>query len=323
MDFGHLFHTENLDYVPSNPDTPIFFYGYEPCRYKPLHLLDLWYNEIAYLREQLPNPLIQIHPETTFGILENIGINYIHTQQPEMVKCVWNYPIPGQLDTDKIQKHFSFYNGKPHAHRQILWNLIKDDLSLGRCSWRNLDIDAEIDLRDRPYNFVDQKIPTHIPENEPFEPCFFNHTTYSTLLRDYTSTAYNVCAETIYFTGDAYITEKTFKTFYAMRPAIWLAPAGTLKYIKSQGFKTHDYLFDERYDEIQNDVDRLCFIAEQIKKVNQLPLDELKQILIDNQDVLQYNFNYITKHYMNFLEQDFEKGLKTCQLKRSDTQINK
>ena len=312
IDFGQLFSADDLDYIPKDPDTPIFLYGYEPCRYKPLHLLDLWYNDIAYLREQLPNPIYQIHPETTFDILKNIGINYIHTQQPEMVKCVWNYPVPGNLDIDKITKHFSFYNGKPHAHRQLVWNNIQNDIPLGRCSWRNLAIDADIDHRDKPHNFVDIPIQTHIPKDEPFEPCFFNHTTYSMLERDYISTAYNICAETVYFTGDAYVTEKTFKTFYAMRPAIWLAPAGTLKYLRSQGFKTHDYLFDESYDNIQHDVTRLEFICKEIQRVNSMPLEQLKQILFDNQHVLQYNFNYITKHYMNFLEQDFERQLIQC-----------
>jgi hypothetical protein len=73
------------------------------------------------------------------------------------------------------------------------------------------------------------------------------------------------------------IFEKTYKTLMC-HPLIILGRPGILKKLKEQGFKTFPELFDESYDEIEDDYERFTQVVSEINRVCKLDINELHEI---------------------------------------------
>ena len=61
-------------------------------------------------------------------------------------------------------------------------------------------------------------------------------------------------------------------------PLIILGRPGILKKLKEQGFKTFPELFDESYDEIEDDYERFTQVVSEINRVCKLDINELHEI---------------------------------------------
>ena len=117
----------------------------------------------------------------------------------------------------------------------------------------------------------------------------------------------SIITETSFFQENDFISEKTWKPIWHFQPFIIVGRPYTLRYLKKLGFKTFDWLFDESYDDIEDDADRLRFIINEIKRVNQLSFEELKNLILSNKESLQFNHNLLGSYGLNGLY--FEKKL--------------
>ena len=66
-----------------------------------------------------------------------------------------------------------------------------------------------------------------------------------------------VPTETVYFGSRTHITEKTFKAIALEMPFVLVAPAHSLEYLRSYGFRTFAPYIDESYDDIADPVLRI------------------------------------------------------------------
>ena len=73
------------------------------------------------------------------------------------------------------------------------------------------------------------------------------------------------------------IFEKTYKTLMC-HPFIVLGRPGIIKNLKEKGFQTFPELFDESYDEIEDDYERFTKIVSEVKRVCELDINELHEI---------------------------------------------
>jgi hypothetical protein len=89
-----------------------------------------------------------------------------------------------------------------------------------------------------------------------------------------------VPTETVYFGRRLHITEKTFKAIALEMPFVLMAPAGSLEYMRSYGFKTFDSVFDESYDQELDPLVRMNKICNLVGNLSKLTIEELKSILI-------------------------------------------
>lgn len=114
--------------------------------------------------------------------------------------------------------------------------------------------------------------------------------------QNYLNTYFSVITETIFYEDGHYISEKSFKGIAHMHPFVILGKPGILKYLKSVGFQTFSDFWDERYDEIQDNSERMevCYslIKSLIEKSNE-EWDELNQKLLP---ILEHN----RKHILSF-----------------------
>lgn len=106
-----------------------------------------------------------------------------------------------------------------------------------------------------------------------------------------------VVTETCFWERKCHLTEKIFKPIVSRMPFVLVGPAHNLEYIKSYGFKTFDRWWDESYDSIEDPIERIDAICKVLEKITSYSIEELEQLLIEMQEVLDYNYElfYSTK----------------------------
>jgi hypothetical protein len=127
-----------------------------------------------------------------------------------------------------------------------------------------------------------------------------------------------VPTETVYFGRRLHITEKTFKAIALEMPFVLVAPAGSLEYMRSYGFKTFSDVFDESYDEETNDVLRIEKVTRLLKDLDGLSAHERQDIHRACLSAVEHNYEHF---YGTGLEkilwqelQDMLRGLQTQSL---------
>lgn len=100
-----------------------------------------------------------------------------------------------------------------------------------------------------------------------------------------------VVTETCFWDDKFHLTEKIFKPIVAKQPFILLGCAHNLRYLQSYGFKTFDHWWDESYDQIEDPIERLNAAIDIIEKICAREHSYLENLLLEMQEVLDYNFN--------------------------------
>ena len=88
-------------------------------------------------------------------------------------------------------------------------------------------------------------------------------------------------------------TEKTFKPILLKMPFILLSNFGSLKYLKGLGYKTFSHMWSEHYDNILDKHERLQEICTVIKQLSTLTNGQLKKLILDNNHILEHNYNLL------------------------------
>jgi len=102
-----------------------------------------------------------------------------------------------------------------------------------------------------------------------------------------------------FFTGPLYFSEKIFNSMLYNHFFIYLGPPHSLKYLRSLGFKTWAHIIDESYDDIENPAERLYAVNRSLTDFLSNSLDEIKQIYIENLDVINHNRNLVLSTEIN------------------------
>ena len=88
-----------------------------------------------------------------------------------------------------------------------------------------------------------------------------------------------------------HLTEKTFKPIALGMPFIIVGTQGSLKYLRSYGFKTFGHLWDESYDDEPDDSKRIEKIAQVLKLLD--GLDEHRQDIFEGAwEIIEHNWNH-------------------------------
>ena len=101
-----------------------------------------------------------------------------------------------------------------------------------------------------------------------------------------------VPTETVYFGRRLHLTEKTFKPIVLEMPFILVATQGSLKYLRSYGFKTFDGIIDESYDEEVDDFIRLEKVTKLLSDINNLSVLERQEIHKQCLPIIEHNYNH-------------------------------
>jgi hypothetical protein len=78
----------------------------------------------------------------------------------------------------------------------------------------------------------------------------------------------NVVTETIFYEPQFFVTEKTFKSIRAGQPFIIIGPKGILRHLRALGYRTYGEIWDEGYDELDNNFSKISSIAKLVSKID-------------------------------------------------------
>lgn len=102
----------------------------------------------------------------------------------------------------------------------------------------------------------------------------------------------HIATETMFYDDAIHLTEKSLRAFINLRPMILVGPAGSLKYLRSYGFKTFENFWDESYDEEIDSNKRLDKIINLIVDLSKLSISDMRNMLFEMKDILIHNRNH-------------------------------
>lgn len=106
-----------------------------------------------------------------------------------------------------------------------------------------------------------------------------------------------------------FLTEKTYRTLL-YHPFILIAAPHSLKYLREFGYKTFPKMFDESYDNIENQLDRLLFIVDEVERVCNMDNDKLHELYVDYAlPIIKYNQQNFLKYNSKVLYKKFFKEI--------------
>ena len=109
----------------------------------------------------------------------------------------------------------------------------------------------------------------------------------------YNESYFTVVSETLFYERGVYMSEKTFKPIAHCHPFVIVSKEGTLKYLKELGFKSFDDLWDESYDSIEDDSERIVAVFELIRELSNKSDDEWIDIYEKIKDRLIFNREHL------------------------------
>lgn len=117
--------------------------------------------------------------------------------------------------------------------------------------------------------------------------------------------------ETCFFDKKLHLTEKIFKPIVSKQPFLLLGCANNLQYLKSYGFKTFNKWWDENYDAIEDPLTRLQVVVNILKNICSKSNEELEEMLVDMQEVLDYNYNWFySKEFLDLVWNELKTNLQ-------------
>ena len=120
-----------------------------------------------------------------------------------------------------------------------------------------------------------------------------------------------VPTETVYFGRRLHLTEKTFKAIALEMPFVLVAPAHSLKYLRSYGFQTFSPLIDESYDEIEDPVARIERVTAILLEIQARSAAAKIQLWQDLLPIVEHNYRHFYRGgFRDVLETELKTMLK-------------
>ena len=130
----------------------------------------------------------------------------------------------------------------------------------------------------------------------------------------YLNTYFSLITETLFYEHGHYISEKTFKGIAHLHPFVILGKPGIIKQLQKWGFKTFSDFWDESYDDIHNNSERMIKVYELVHSLIQKSNEEwdvlyesIIPILIHNRNhLLSLNEDLVSNTYITNLNKLLE-----------------
>lgn len=99
------------------------------------------------------------------------------------------------------------------------------------------------------------------------------------------------------------VSEKTLNPIFFRRPFIVLGAPNTMKWLKDMGFKTFDKYWDESYDSIWDNTERIVKFCETVEKISSFTIEEMREMYEDMTLIFDHNIKnakYVEKYFKNY-----------------------
>lgn len=264
-------------------------------------------DSLLYLQQYFKNrPTSQLiyYSVNYYTELDNIS-NVLYRHFPEY--HAYYYPLYSniQINDSKLTKKFLCLNKRANITRLILYkkfytdNLIEQSFFsfLGEDHlFGNLESIETVDWAEQIFNellnlypefnklctpklpFIrldnDRSIDAYMQDqtNRHIDPSWILDSTF------YQQSFCSVISETSMSSVIPNFSEKTFRAIANGHPFIILGSQGSLEFLKQLGFDTFDDIFDNSYDSVADEYQRMIAVFNTIDKINSMDLEQLTQI---------------------------------------------
>lgn len=190
---------------------------------------------------------------------------------------------------------FLSYNRNPRRQRIVLLMdlLEKNVFNKGLVSLNSLMYGPPENCNIEHFNFLKNNAPFSFDDRYDL---YYNLACNITK-EDYEKTFISLVSESLVDEDTLFFSEKIWKPIMIGHPFILYGNQHSLKYLKNLGYMTFDKWVDESYDDELNSDIRSKMVANEIYKLSQKPLGELKLIRNEMIDVCQHNQLIFKKLY--------------------------
>lgn len=161
------------------------------------------------------------------------------------------------------------------------------------CPYENISIETVAAKYQSRYNDITEVFAqADLPILFPGEDSQVMSSCWLTNFNESADSAVYVVSETVFFGNRLHLTEKTFKPIALEMPFVLLAPAHSLEYLRSYGFRTFASVFDESYDEETDDFKRAEKVGRLLADFNNMSKTERYKLYQACLPVVEHNWNY-------------------------------
>jgi hypothetical protein len=141
-----------------------------------------------------------------------------------------------------------------------------------------------------------------------------NFSTHNNKKEFYLNTYIHIVSETRFHDGDSpFMSEKTYRPIANFQPFLYVGNYHSLRHLQDLGFKTFHPYINEDYDSEQDPEKRMAMIEQELKKLNDLTIEQIHELYYNVKDILVYNRNHLTTfidaHPYQNLIRDLQNGI--------------
>ena len=140
------------------------------------------------------------------------------------------------------------------------------------------DIESVFAAQSLPINFLGET-------DHPMHSCWLS------LFDESAESLLYLVTETVATGRRHHLTEKTFKPIALGMPFVIVGTRGSLGYLRSYGFQTFEGIWDESYDDVEDDV-RIKRIASLLRSLDELPTQAKQELFEAAHKVIEHNWNH-------------------------------
>jgi len=201
--------------------------------------------------------------------------------------------------------------GERRHRLEMLYHIFKNDMLNNHiscpavCPAEDISIHDAIKPLSKQYPDIEQVFAKQtFPMNFANETDHPMHSCWLSLFDECAESLLYLVTETVATGRRHHLTEKTFKPIALGMPFMIVGTRGSLEYLRSYGFKTFGDFWDESYDNIADDNERIAAIAKTLKTLDDLSESEKASLYRRMVPTIEHNWNH-------FYGGDFEKVLWT------------
>jgi len=207
--------------------------------------------------------------------------------------------------------------GKRDHRVLFLYNVFRNKLEDNyisapkRCPYEGVDIATVASKYNNTYPDIEQVFESaELPRTFAGEDTQLMHSYQLGNFREAADSLIYVPTETVYFGKRQHLTEKTFKAIALEMPFVLVAPAHSLEYLRSYGFRTFAPYIDESYDLIEDPVERIERVTAILLEIQARSATAKKALWQELVPIAEYNYDHFYRGgFRDILEQELKQML--------------
>jgi hypothetical protein len=208
--------------------------------------------------------------------------------------------------------------GKRDHRVLFLYNVFKNGLEMNHisaprtCQYEGVDIATIASKYNNTYPDIEQVFESAaLPRLFSGEDTQLMHSYQLGNFAEAADSMLYVPTETVYFGRRQHLTEKTFKAIALEMPFVLVAPAGSLEYLRSYGFRTFAPHIDESYDLIADPVKRIEAVTAILLEIQARSAAAKNSLWQELVPIVEYNYNHFYRGgFRDVLEVELKTMLK-------------